>query len=49
MFFQTQKKFVVDQRKANGRQQTWQWDNSFNDVITEKRKLWKVWENGGSK
>ena len=24
-------------------------DNSINEVITEKRRLWKVWKNGGSK
>ena len=36
-------------KKGNWRQQAWVWDNSINDVITEKRRLWKVWENVGSK
>ena len=52
LFFQPQKKFQVGQRRANGMmqgQQTWWRDNSINDVITEKRRLWKVWKNGGSK
>ena len=24
-------------------------DNSINYIITEKRRIWKVWKNGGSK
>ena len=36
-------------KKGKWRQQTWWWDNSINDVITEKRRLWKVWKNSGSK
>ena len=35
--------------KGKWRKQTWWWDNSINDVIMEKRRLWKVWKNGGSK
>ena len=29
--------------------QTWWWDNSVNDAVKEKRRLWKIWKNGGSK
>ena len=31
------------------RLQTWWWDNFINYVIMKKRRLWKVWKNGGSK
>ena len=36
-------------KKGKWRQKTWWWDNSINDAITEKRTLWTVWKNGGSK
>ena len=29
--------------------QTWWWDTSVNDAVKEKRRLWKIWKNGGSK
>ena len=34
-------------KKGKWRQQIWWWDNFVNKVITEKRRLWKVWKNGG--
>ena len=49
MFFQPQKKVCGWSKKGKWRQQTWWWDNSINDLITEKRRLWKVWKNGDSK
>ena len=36
-------------KKGKWRQQTGWWNNSFNDLITEKRRLWKDWKIGGSK
>ena len=36
-------------KQGKWRQETWQWDNFINDVITKKRRLRKVWKNGGSK
>ena len=42
-------KFCGWSKKARWRQQTWWWDNSINDAITGKRRLWKVCKNGGSK
>ena len=31
------------------RKQTWWWDIAVNDAVKEKRRLWKIWRNGGSK
>ena len=39
---------MVGRRRAYGDNRQW-WNDSINDVITEKRGLWKVWKNGGSK
>ena len=27
----------------------WWLDSSVNDALKEKRRLWKIWKNGGSK
>ena len=36
-------------KNNNWRKQTWWWDNSVNDAVKEKRRLWKIWKSGGSR
>ena len=36
-------------KNGKWRKQTWWWDISVNDAVKEKRRLWKIRENGGSK
>ena len=36
-------------KKDKWRQQAWWWNDSINNVIMEKRRLWKVWKNGDRK
>ena len=36
-------------KNNNWRKQTWWWDNSINDAVKEKRRLWKIWKSGGSR
>ena len=36
-------------KKGKCRKETWWWDYSINDVIMEKRRLWKTGKNCGSK
>ena len=43
------RKSLLWSKKGKWRQETCQWDNFINDVITKKRRLWKVWKNVGSK
>ena len=31
------------------KRETWWWNDSVNEVIKEKRRLWKEWQNGGDK
>ena len=35
--------------KRKWRKQTWWWDISVNRAVKEKKRLWKIWKNGGSK
>ena len=34
--------------KTKRKQKTWEWDKPINE-LTEKKRLWKLWKNGGSK
>ena len=36
-------------KNGKWRKQTWRWDISINDAVNKKRRLWKIWKNGGSK
>ena len=34
---------------AQTQRETWWWDSTVESAITEKRRLWKVWQHGGDK
>ena len=36
-------------KKSEWHKQTWWWDNSVNDAVDEKRRLFKIWKKKGSK
>ena len=38
---------ISKQRKWH--KQTWWWDNSVDNAVNEKRRLFKIWKKGGSK
>ena len=36
-------------KQGKWHKQTWWWDNSVDNVINEKRRLFKIWKKGGNK
>ena len=35
--------------KKRKRQETWWWNNTVQDYVITKKRLWKIWKNGGDK